>query len=57
MLRIDAHGDERFEIVEAAGVDVAGLQQHDRGLAVNLAQCGFERTGVECSSAIDRAAW
>jgi hypothetical protein len=46
-------GDEHFEIIEAAGVNIARLQQDNRRLAVNLAQCCFERAWVECSNSID----
>src|SRR5262249_18145038 len=47
------HWDEAFEVVEATGVYVASLQQNNRGLAIRVAKCFFECTGIQRSSVID----
>ena len=47
-------GDQRGEILVHAGVDVAGLEMHDRGRLRIVAQCALERLRREAALIVGR---
>src|SRR5215471_18471349 len=46
-------GDERFEVVEVAGIHVPSLKQHNCGLVCVVTKCAFECRRVEPAGFIE----